>query len=121
MGTELDYATKRTTVGGFKFALCMENFEYPGYVTEKIVDVLSAGSIPLYWGAPDIGDFIPSDVFVDLRAFANVDDLVAHLVEMDGNRGMSMIQRGLDFLSSAAGDVYSFQHQGELIVDIATS
>ena len=111
---------KQATVSGFKFTLAMENFEYPGYVTEKIIDALAAGSIPLYWGAPDIDDFIPADLFVDLRKFSSPQDLIAYLAAMDEHTGMAMINRGQEFLASEAGEVFSFERQGELIIDIAS-
>ena len=120
-GQEVDYARKQVTVGGFRFALVMENFEYPGYVTEKIIDALAAGTIPLYLGAPDIDDFIPSDVFLDLRNFTSPQALISHLAAMDAESGMAMIQRGQDFLTSAGGDIFSFEHQAEHIVGLATA
>ena len=119
-GRQLDYAQKHSTLGNFKFALVMENFVYPGYVTEKIIDALAAGSIPLYLGAPDIEDFVPLDAFIDLRRFPSPQDLVAHLVAMDAKSGMTMIERGREFLESAKGDAFSFEYQGEFIVDLAT-
>ena len=111
---------KQATVSGFKFTLAMENFEYPGYVTEKIIDALAAGSIPLYWGAPDIDDFIPADLFVDLRKFSSPQDLMTYLAAMDEHTGMAMINRGQEFLASQAGEVFSFERQGELIIDLAS-
>ncbi len=48
----------------FRFALVFENSSYPGYTTEKIVDAMVAGCIPIYWGNPDIQlDFNPSSFF----------------------------------------------------------
>lgn len=38
----------------FLFSVVIENSREPGYFTEKIVDSLRCGSIPVYWGAPDI-------------------------------------------------------------------
>ena len=119
-GQSLDYSQKHSTVGGFKFSLVIENFDYPGYVTEKIVDAMAAGTIPLYLGAPDIEDFIPSELYVDLREFSSPADLASHLDDMDEEFGMAMITRGQEFLMSSRGDVFSFQHQGEHIVDLAT-
>jgi len=40
----------------FRFVICMENSRHKGYVTEKIVNAMLAGAIPIYWGAPDIGE-----------------------------------------------------------------
>lgn len=34
----------------FKFNLCPENSSYRGYVTEKLLDSIRAGCIPIYWG-----------------------------------------------------------------------
>lgn len=117
--TPLDYADKQQTVGGFKFALCMENFEYPGYVTEKIVDAIAAGAIPVYQGAPDVVDFVPPDVFIDLRDFDSTSDLIAFLGSMDESRGMAMVERGRNFLANAQGDHFSYEKQGEVIAELA--
>lgn len=43
----------------YRFNLCPENSNYPGYCTEKIFEAIAAGCIPLYWGSnnnpePDI-------------------------------------------------------------------
>jgi len=34
----------------FKLNICPENSNAPGYVTEKVIQALEAGCIPLYWG-----------------------------------------------------------------------
>jgi hypothetical protein len=38
----------------FMFSVVIENSSEPGYFTEKIVDSMACGSVPIYWGAPDI-------------------------------------------------------------------
>lgn len=38
----------------YKFSLAMENSNISGYTTEKIIDAWAAGTIPIYWGNPDI-------------------------------------------------------------------
>ncbi len=35
----------------YKFNICLENSNAPGYVTEKIFQSVEAGCIPIYWGA----------------------------------------------------------------------
>lgn len=35
----------------FKFNICPENSNFPGYVTEKIFESIQAGCIPIYWGS----------------------------------------------------------------------
>lgn len=37
----------------YKFVICCENTVLPGYITEKIINAMLAGSIPIYYGASD--------------------------------------------------------------------
>lgn len=49
------------------------------YVSEKIGESLLAGCVPIYWGGARAREILPSDVYVDLRAFAanGVPDIAA--------------------------------------------
>ena len=68
-------ASKSATLGGYTFAICFENMELEGWITEKIFDCFYAGCVPVYWGAPDVTDFVPREAFIDMRAFADFDGL----------------------------------------------
>jgi hypothetical protein len=48
----------------YKFIICFENSKTPGYITEKIFNVFLSKSIPIYDGAPDIGDFINTRSYI---------------------------------------------------------
>lgn len=41
----------------YRFSLVIENAREPGYFSEKLLDCFLCEAIPVYWGAPDIGDF----------------------------------------------------------------
>lgn len=49
--------SKLTALEKYRFSIVVESCKMRGYFTEKIIDALSQGCIPIYWGAPDIGDF----------------------------------------------------------------
>lgn len=74
--------SKTETLRQYKFAFCFENSIFPGYVTEKIFDVMFAGCVPVYNGAPDIKDFVPKNCFLDVRDFKNYDQLAVFLENM---------------------------------------
>ena len=49
----------------YKFALAFENMkDVNGYVSEKILDCLTAGIVPIYKGADDISKYIPQNCFI---------------------------------------------------------
>lgn len=66
----------------FKFCLCFENSAVTGYISEKIIECFKARVVPIYLGAPNIGDFINSKCFIDFRKFKNYKDLAQFLQNM---------------------------------------
>jgi hypothetical protein len=73
---------KHAVMKQYKFAICYENAVFPGYITEKMFDALFAGCIPVYLGAPDVTDQIPTGVFIDKRRFKTYDDLYDYMHNM---------------------------------------
>ena len=46
---------KFDTISRYKFNFCLENFYgFRGYITEKIFDAMLAGTVPVYYGDPEI-------------------------------------------------------------------
>ena len=42
------------TFAAYKFTVAFENTQVHGYVTEKLINPYLGGSVPIYWGAPDL-------------------------------------------------------------------
>lgn len=51
----------------YRFCLALENSSEPGYFTEKVVDPLLMFTIPIYWGCPNIVDFLPNHCLLALN------------------------------------------------------
>lgn len=100
---------KKEIISQYKFAICLENMTYPGYVTEKIIDCFVAEVIPVYSGAPDISDFVPNGAFVNLNDFESLHDLNAYLKNMTQESALKILQCGQDFLNSEEGQRHSFE------------
>jgi hypothetical protein len=70
----------------YKFTLAFENSIATDYVTEKLYEPLTAGSVPVYRGAEEVADLVPSpDCYVDASRFASATDLASYLVHLDSN------------------------------------
>ena len=46
--------------------IAIENGQYETYFTEKLLDCFATGTIPVYLGAPDIGDHFNKEGIIDL-------------------------------------------------------
>lgn len=50
----------------YMFSVVVENGFYESYFTEKILDCFATGTIPVYKGSPDIGNYFNKDGIIDL-------------------------------------------------------
>lgn len=86
----------------YKFSIAYENVTgLSGYITEKIFDCFAAGTVPVYYGAPNITDYIPSSCFVDLRNFESYQQLYNFLVNMTESEYEKYLEAVKLFLSSS--------------------
>jgi hypothetical protein len=78
------WKSKFDTIARYKFTLAFENSISTDYVTEKFFDALVAGSVPVYRGAPNIGDFAPGEgCFIDACQFSGPRELAEYLLYLD--------------------------------------
>lgn len=69
-------------ISQYKFCICFENSSSPGYCTEKIVQTMRAGTIPLYWGDPLISDYFNCKSFITVN---NFEEAYKKIVELDSD------------------------------------
>lgn len=86
----------------YRFSLCFENTRFDGYITEKIFDCFFAGSIPIYYGAPDIEKYVPKEAFIDFRDFAGYEELDAFLENMTDQQAAGYLDAARAYLASPA-------------------
>lgn len=68
---------------GYRFSIAFENSCHPGYTTEKVLDALIAGTVPIYWGNPLVArDFNP-DCLINCHDFDGFDAVVEHVARVD--------------------------------------
>jgi hypothetical protein len=68
-----------------RFNIACENSDSPGYITEKLIDPLLAGSVPIYWGAPDVRlDFDPR-CMVNVSDYGSLDELAEDVLRIDAD------------------------------------
>jgi len=92
--------SKYSTFSKYNFSICFENCVFPGYITEKIFDCFFVGTIPIYYGAPDIEKYIPKDCFIDRRDFKNYQELRDFLKSLTESEIKAYKENARQFLES---------------------
>lgn len=52
---------KKEAIDPYMFSVVIENDSYPGYFTEKITDCFARGTVPIYYGDPEICKYFDCD------------------------------------------------------------
>jgi len=61
-----EIAEKEEGLCDYMFSVAIENGEYETYFTEKLLDCFATGTIPIYLGAPDVGEHFNLDGIIIL-------------------------------------------------------
>jgi hypothetical protein len=112
---------KATVLKGFDFALAYENTACHGYVTEKIIDAIHAGCVPIYRGAPDVHRIVPQDAFVEATGLAATSDPMRWIMERSSGRMESIRRSGREFLNSPAGQRHSHEGFASWVLELCVS
>ena len=106
---------KADTLGRYTFSLCYENSVLAGCIPEKIFDCFYAGTVPIYWGAPDVERWIPPECFVDMRQFEGYEELRDFLRSRSPDQIEAYRVAAREFLRSEQFRPFSKQTFAELV------
>jgi len=72
---------KSEAIKDYRFSITIENASYNHYFTEKITDCFANGTIPVYWGCPNIGEYFNTDGIILLDESFDINNLTEELYE----------------------------------------
>ena len=76
---------KLAFISDYKFVISFENSSYPGYTTEKVMEPIMAGSIPVYWGNELVGKDFNEKRILNYHSFPSEDKLIEKMLELEAN------------------------------------
>jgi hypothetical protein len=82
------------------FSITMENGTYPNMISEKITDCFMTGTIPIFYGIENIGDFFNIDGIIILNNNFKIEDLSFDLYNSKIKAVEDNFRRAMDMLVS---------------------
>ena len=67
----------------YKFSIAFENGTHRGYTTEKLITPMLAGTIPIYWGNPDVARYFNAESFINCHDYTSFEDVVMIVKKLD--------------------------------------
>jgi hypothetical protein len=110
--------TKKEVLQNYKFSICFENAKnYPGLITEKIFDCFAAGTVPIYYGPPNVADYIPEGCFINFERFSNYEELYQFLIAMREEEYQAYLDATKVFIKSKAYYEFTSKRFAEIVLE----
>jgi hypothetical protein len=91
---------KEQGLDGYMFSVAIENDQYGGYFTEKIIDCFATGTIPIYLGDPQIDRHFNMDGVIVLNEDFDLDSLTPDLYYSKLDSVRDNFERSKQFFSA---------------------
>lgn len=69
----------------YKFSIAFENSSDIGYTTEKLIEAKAAGTIPIYWGNPEIAKEFNPMSFINCHDYNNFEEVIEEIKKIDND------------------------------------
>ena len=86
----IDY--KLTGLENYRYSIVIENCKRDYWFTEKLIDCLVTGTIPIYWGCPSINDFFDTKGFIIINNINDLENIINELSEEMYNSKLEYIK-----------------------------
>lgn len=82
----------------YMFQLAIENMKRPNYFADKIYDCFITGTVPIYWGAPNIGDFFDVRGIITFSSPQELADILFSLSEEKYNSMLPYVEKNFELV-----------------------
>ena len=113
--------SKSKTLAQYRFALCFENSILKGWMTEKLFDCFFCGTVPVYWGAPEVLEWVPAECFIDMRQFQDFAELRRFLHALAPTDEQRYREAARDYLASGRFDPFRLAAFVDLVDGIVSA
>lgn len=80
----------------YRFEITLENSKLVNYFTEKIIDAFRVGTVPIYWGCPNISDFFNPDGIIAFNSGKELKNILNDLSLEEYNCRMPAIRENFE-------------------------
>lgn len=100
------FARKSDGLAPYRYSIVIENTREQNYFSEKLIDALLCETVPIYWGCPNIADFLETDGMVICNTRADIETAIARMSEADYTSRLPALRRARDVAARSYTDFY---------------
>jgi hypothetical protein len=101
-----------------QFNVCFENSSLQkGWITEKLLEAILVGSIPIYYSTGHDLNILPSDIYINAANFNSWDELYDYCLSLDSSQRVSVVEAGWDWLTSGEGQFFTLEKSVDTLIE----
>lgn len=77
------FEDKSDGLAPYRYSVIIENVREKNYFSEKLIDAILCSTVPIYWGCPNIGDFMDTSGMILCETEADIQQAIASASEDD--------------------------------------
>ncbi len=75
-----EFENQSTPLEKYYFSIAISNCRAKNYFTEKIIDCFLVGTLPIYWGAPNIGEYFNREGIITFKKIKELDKILSNII-----------------------------------------
>ena len=87
---------KSDALADYRYSITIENSQAKWYFTEKILDCFATGTVPIYWGASNIGEFFDIRGIITFDKIEELPEIFLNLSEYDYKQRLPYIKHNFE-------------------------
>lgn len=80
------FEAKSDGLAPYRYSIVIENVEEKNYFSEKLVDAVLCNTVPIYWGCPNLEDFVETSAIIRCNSAEDIKTAVASMSNADYER-----------------------------------
>lgn len=90
------WSPKHEALRHYMYSIVVESGPDDYWFTEKLIDCLSQGTVPIFWGYPSVRRFFEADGIITFETLDDLERVLASISEQDYLRRLPAIRRNLE-------------------------
>ncbi|MEB8387616.1 glycosyltransferase family 10 [Rhodobacteraceae bacterium KMM 6894] len=110
------FEAKADGLAPYRYSVVIENGRVPNYFTEKLLDAILCQTVPIYWGCPNIGEFMDTSGMIICDSETALQDAIKGISSEDYAARLPAL-RALEPTAEHYGDI--LKRAAEIVRDAA--
>ncbi len=87
------FEEKSDGLAPYRYSIVIENVQERNYFSEKLIDAILCNTVPIYWGCPNLEDFLDTSAIIRCQSAQEVQNAIASMSDADFSERLSALKK----------------------------